>query len=192
MKYFLFLISVSCSLLAAPKVNQEAILIATTRKIVSITYRSNAQGDTVGLLQLTDGSIWKWVPDAYSENLLRCWDKGDEVLIQAINHPGYGIKNLSKPHYSPVVTLSFNSYPLYPTIVASDTQNGVIELSDKTRWNILYDFNKRTLFHWAVGDRVLAVKGVQNNFELINLDIPYENRAQIERFMEVAPSGLDQ
>lgn len=186
MKYLLLIFCITFSLCAAT--SKETMLNAATRKIVSISYRSNNQGDTVALIQLSDGSVWKWAPDFYSENLLRCWDKGDEVLIQAINHPGYGMKNLSKPHYNPIVTLTFNSYPLYPTIVATDTQNGMIELSDKTKWNILYDFNKRTLVYWAAGDRILAVKGVQNNFELINLDIPYENRCQIERFMEVCPS----
>ena len=51
----------------------------------------------------------------------------------------------------------------------------------------MYDFNKRTLYHWALGDRIVPVKGMHENFELINLDIPQENRCQIERFIEVFP-----
>lgn len=162
----------------------------TPRKIESITYRSQ-QGATIALIQLTDGSIWKWSPDPYSENLLRRWEEGDEILIQSINHSGFGLKNLNKPHYSPIVSLSFNSYLLYPTFVGRDHCYGLIYLSDGTQWQILYDFNKRTLHHWSHGDRIIAVKGIQNNYELINLDIPHENRCQIERFMEVTPFDQD-
>lgn len=158
----------------------------TVRKIESITYRSQ-QGATIALIQLTDGSIWKWSPDLYSENLLRRWAEGDEILIQAINHPGFSLKNLNKPHFNPIVALSFNSYLLYPTVVSCDNCHGVIELSDGAKWEILYDFNKRTLHHWSAGDRIVAVKGIQGNYELLNLDIPHENRCQIERLMEVTP-----
>lgn len=163
-----------------------SVIFANDREIESITYRSQA-GATVALIQLNDGSVWKWSPDLYSENLLRRWEEGDKVLIQAINHPGFGLKNLSKPHYTPIVSLSFNSYPLYPTVEKCDNSYGVLELSDGTQWEILYDFNIRTLHHWTPGDRIIAVKGIQDNFELINLDIPHENRGQIERFMEVTP-----
>ncbi|MDN3505754.1 MAG: hypothetical protein P0S96_00805 [Simkaniaceae bacterium] len=162
-------------------------LSAFDREIESITYRSQA-GATISLIQLNDGSVWKWSPDLYSENLLRRWEVGDRVLIQAINHPGFGLKNLDKPHYTPIVSLSFNSYPLYPTVKKCDNSYGVLELSDGTKWEILYDFNIRTLHHWTTGDRIIAVKGIQDNFELINLDIPHENRGQIERFMEVTPT----
>lgn len=163
---------------------------ASTRKIESISYRSN-QGATVVLIQLTDGSVWKWCPDLYSENLLRRWSEGDEILIQAINHPGFGLKNLNKPYYNPIVALTFNSYLLYPSVTSIDNCYGVIELSDGNKWQILYDFNKRTLLHWSKGDRIITVRGIQNNYELINLDIPHENRSQIERVMEVAPFDPD-
>lgn len=156
------------------------------RYIESITYRSN-HGATLALIQLTDGSIWKWYPDQYTENLLRRWEEGDQVLINAVYHPGLSLKNLDKPHYTPIVALTFNSYLLYPTVEKSDNCHGTITLSDKSKWQIVYDFNKRTLFHWAKGDRIIVVRGIQNNYELINLDIPHENRAQIERTMEVAP-----
>jgi len=163
-----------------------SLVFASEREIETITYRSQA-GTTIALIQLNDGSIWKWSPDLYSENFLRRWEEGDKVLVQAINHPGFGLKNLSKPHYTPIVSLSFNSYTLYPTVENCDDSYGVLELSDGTKWEILYDFNIRTLHHWSSGDRIIAVKGIQDNFELINLDIPHENRCQIERFMEVTP-----
>jgi len=154
------------------------------RTIESISYRSRS-GATVALIELSDGSVWKWLPDDYSENLLRRWKEGDEIIIQALNHPGFALKNLAKNHYTPTVALTYNSYPLFPTVRMSDSCNGVIDLSDGTRWQILYDFNKRTLHHWEPGDRIITVLGLQNNFELINLDIPYENRGKIERVMEV-------
>lgn len=178
MKTFLLLLVTSLSLFAN----------APSRKIQSISYRSN-YGATIALIQLSDGSIWEWCPDIYSVNLLRNWSPGDEILIQVTNHSGFAMKNLNNTHYIPKVALSFNSYPLFPTVIASDSANGAIQLSDGTHWRIQFDFNKKTLLHWIPGDRIIAVKGVKNNYELINIDIPYDesNRCQIERFMEVAP-----
>lgn len=75
MKHFLLTLLLSTHLFSAH-----------TRTIESISYRSN-QGATIALIQLTDGSVWKWSPDLYSENLLRRWNEGDQILIQAINHP---------------------------------------------------------------------------------------------------------
>jgi len=162
-------------------------LFSNEREVESITYRSQS-GATIALIHLTDGSVWKWIPDTYSENLLRCWRAGDPVIIQSINHQGLGLKNLYRPHYVPIVSLSFNSYPLYPTIRSADPVKGYLELSDGTKWELLYDFNLRALHYWTRGDRIIAVEGVQKNFELINLDIPYENACQIERFVHVAPA----
>ena len=157
---------------------------AFSRKIDSIDYRSQ-QGKTIALIKLSDGSLWKWFPDTFSENMLRKWEQGDEIIIRILNQPGFLLQNLGKPHYNPSVALSFNSYPIFPSI--TQYENGVIELSNGTKWQLLYDFNKRTLYHWAIGDRIIPVKGINYNFELINLDIPPENRSQIERFIEVEP-----
>jgi hypothetical protein len=156
----------------------------TTRTLASISYRS-LNGSTVALITLTDQSTWKWIPDLYSENLLRKWKEGDPIIVSVTNHPGFALQNTSQPHYMPIVALSFHSYLLYPYIVGYEDE--VIELSDGTQWDLIYDFNKRTLCHWSFGDRIIPVQGSQNNFELINLDIPYENRCQIERFVEVIP-----
>lgn len=155
-----------------------------TRTLDSIAYRSQL-GSTVGLIKLSDGSIWKWSPDTYSENLLRKWAEGDEIVIRAINQPGFILQNLKKPHFSPTVALSFNSYPLFPYIEQFDEESKVILLSDGSLWELLYDFNIRTLVHWAIGDRIIAVRGASTNFELINLDIPYEKRNPIERNVQV-------
>ena len=83
------------------------------RRIDSIDYRSQ-QAMTIALIKLSDGSIWKWLPDAYSENLLRKWSQGDEIIIRVFNQPGFVLQNLSKPHYLPTVALTFNSYLLFP------------------------------------------------------------------------------
>lgn len=155
-----------------------------SRTVESISYRSY-QGATIALVTLTDQSTWKWIPDLYSENYLRKWKEGDEIIIRVTNHPGFALQNLNQPHYTPIVALSFHSYLLYPYI--ANYEDGVIELSDGSQWDLIYDFNKRTLCHWSIGDRIIPVQGIQNNFELINLDIPYENRCQIERFIEVIP-----
>jgi hypothetical protein len=162
------------------------LLIASERKLESISYRSQA-GTTIALIELDDGSIWKWTPDSFSENLLRRWETGDRILIEAINHQGFGLHNLDRPHYIPTVSLNFNSYLLYPTLRKADGAFGTLELSDGTKWEVLYDFNLRTLQHWTSGDRIIAVEGLQGNFELLNLDIPHGNRGQIERYMEVLP-----
>jgi len=151
------------------------------RTIDSITYRSQ-MGATVALIKLSDESIWKWMPDMYSENLLRTWSEGDEILIRACNHPGLSLQNLSRPHYCPLVALSFHSYPLFPTIESID--DTTLLLSDGTEWEIEFDFNKRTLNYWSVGDRIIPVRGIHRNLELINLDIPYENKAQVERSIQ--------
>jgi len=158
---------------------------AVIKKLDSITYRSQI-GTTIALIKLSDDSVWKWIPDAYSENLLRKWSEGDEVIVSVVNHPGFILQNLSKPHYIPTVALSFNSYPLFPCIENFSENNTVIELSDGSKWELLYDFNKRTLFHWSVNDRVIPVKGMHDYFQLINLDIPHENRCLIERNVQVA------
>ncbi|MBS0629244.1 MAG: hypothetical protein JSS30_03350 [Verrucomicrobia bacterium] len=156
------------------------------RNLQSIDYRTQA-GATIVLITLTDGSIWKWTPDHFSENLLRKWTEGDPIIIQAVNHPGFLLQNLSKPLYTPTVALSFNSYPLYPSIKDYDSTQDIITLSDDSQWVLLFDFNKRTLHHWAKDDRVIPVKGANNNYELINLDVPFDNRSQIERFVVVLP-----
>jgi len=154
------------------------------RTIESITYHSQS-GQTIALIKLSDGSVWKWSPDFYSENLLRKWQEGDEILIQANCNPGLTLFNLKRPHYSPQVALTFNSYLIFPSIESVDGYT--IYLSDGSEWEFLYDFNKRTLRHWALDDRIIPVRGAGENFQLINIDIPYDNRAQIERFIEVAP-----
>lgn len=156
------------------------------RHLQSIDYRTQA-GTTIVLITLSDGSIWKWTPDIYSENLLRKWTEGDPIIIQAVNHPGFILQNLSKPHYEPPVALSFNSYLLFPSIVSYEKDLDLIILSDGSQWELVYDFNKRTLYHWELSDRIIPVKGVHNNFELINIDVPFENRSQIERCIEVLP-----
>ena len=154
------------------------------RKIESISYRSQV-GNTIALIKLTDESVWKWVPDTYSENMLRNWKDGDEVYIHVGNHPGFALQNKTKPLYSPIVALSFNSYTLYPSLKKYITDENTIHLSDNTRWEVLYDFHKRNLVYWNIGDRIIPVKGPNDSYELINLDIPYENRSQIERSIEV-------
>lgn len=156
-----------------------------SRTISDITYRTQL-GTTIGLIELSDGSTWKWISDCYSENYLRKWAPGDRIIIRIVNHPGFCMQNLDKPHYNPMVSLSFDSYLLFPAIKNYDKE-GFIILSDGSKWELLYDFNKRTLFHWAIGDRIICVKGIHNNFEIINIDIPHENRCQIERSIEVLP-----
>lgn len=156
------------------------------RQLQSIDYRTQG-GTTIVLITLSDGSIWKWTPDIYSENLLRKWAEGDPIIIQAVNHPGFILQNLSKPHYEPPVALSFNSYLLFPSIVSYEKDLDLITLSDGSQWELVYDFNKRTLYHWELSDRIIPVQGVHNNFELINIDVPFENRSQIERCIEVLP-----
>lgn len=156
------------------------------RTIESISYRSQ-QGNTIALIKLSDDSVWKWIPDTYSENLLRKWAYGDPVVIKTTNHPGFILHNLTHPVYSPTVSLTFNSYLLFPSLEQFDLENRLLTLSDGTEWEILFDFNKRTLHHWATGDRIIPVEGEHGNFELINLDIPHQNRAQIERNIQVGP-----
>jgi len=162
------------------------------RTIESITYRSQV-GSLVCSIKLSDGSTWKWIPDIYSENLLRKWSEEDEVIIRIHNnHPGFLLHNLSKPHYTPTVALNFNSYSLFPYITKLLCEDYLVELSDGSKWEVVYDFNKRTLCHWAVGDRIICVQGIHDDFELINLDIPCENRCQIERNMQVAFYSLNE
>jgi len=156
------------------------------RTLESIDYRTQA-GNTIVLITLSDGSVWKWSPDHFSENLLRKWTAGDPIIVQAVNHPGFLLQNLTNPLYIPTVALSFNSYPLYPSIKNYDCIQDIITLSDGTKWVLVFDFNKRTLHHWAQEDRIVPVKGISNNYELINLDVPFDNRSQIERVVEVFP-----
>ena len=158
-----------------------------TRTLVSIDYRSQI-GNTIALIALSDDSVWKWTPDTYSENLLRKWSQGDQIIISASNCPGYTLHNLSRPHYSPTVALSFNSYLLFPSITEIDTDHSTLSLSDGSQWTLIFDFNQRTLLEWTREDRVVPVKGETNNFELINLDIPFESRCQAERSMQVQPT----
>lgn len=154
------------------------------RTIESISYRSQ-QGNTIALIELSDTSVWKWIPDTYSENLLRKWEHGDEVIVKTINHPGFILQNLSKPLYSPTVSLTFNSYLIFPSIENYDEKNYSLNLSDGTQWNLVFDFNQRTLHHWSYGDRIIPVQEENGVFELINLDIPHENRTKIERSVQV-------
>ncbi len=165
--------------------------IPIERKLQSVDYRAQS-GSTIVLITLNDGSIWKWTPDHFSENLLRKWTEGDPILIQAVNQPGFLLQNLAKPLYTPNVALSFNSYPLYPSIKEYNSDIDLITLSDGTQWVLVFDFNKRTLHHWAQEDRIVPVKGANNNYELINLDVPFDNRCQIERFVEVLPYALEE
>ncbi len=161
------------------------------RKIDNISYRS-LNGATIGLIKLTDGSVWKWLPDMYSETLLRNWAEGDKIVIEVANCPGFILNNLSKPHFSPMVALSFNSYTIFPAISRYDKENNSIVLNDGSKWELIDGFNKRTLYHWTAGDRVIPVRGPYENYQLINLDIPFENQAQIERHVEVSPQMLPQ
>ncbi|NGX38835.1 MAG: hypothetical protein KR126chlam1_00150 [Chlamydiae bacterium] len=154
------------------------------RKLDSISYRSQI-GSTIALIKLSDGSLWKWMPDPFSENLLRKWAPGDEIIIRTPNQPGYVLQNLSRPHYTPIVSLSFGSYPVFPSIAEINKELSQIELDDGSLWQLIYEFNHRTLYHWSEGDRIVAVRGMQENYELINLDIPFANRSEIERCIQV-------
>ena len=159
------------------------------RKIESISYRSQ-NGNTIALIKLTDDSVWKWMPDSYSEHLLRTWEDGDEIVIKVINHPGFLLQNLAKPLYTPIVALTFNSYSLFPTIKTVDLENNLIVLSDGSNWQLQYDFNKRTLHYWRVGQRIIPVRGVHDTLELISLDIPHGNPCQIERSIPIGSAIL--
>lgn len=154
------------------------------RYIDSITYHSQ-QGATIALIKLSDESVWKWSPDFYSENQLRRWQEGDEITILTDCHPGLRLQNRSHPHYLPHVALTFNSYLLFPSLIEVNKER--ILLSDGTVWEYVYEFNRRTLRNWELGDRIIPVKGVKENFQLINIDIPYDNQIQIERYIEVEP-----
>jgi len=157
------------------------------RTVESISY--NAQtGNTVGQIKLSDGSTWKWTPDAYSENLLRKWTEGDQIIIRMGNHPGFILQNLQRPHYMPVVSLNFDSYLIFPCIESLGDMGKSIALSDGSEWELVYDFDLRSLTQWAIGDRVIPMKGFQETFELINLDIPFENHRFVERNIQVAQS----
>lgn len=156
----------------------------TIRKIESINYRAQG-GEIIASIKLSDGSIWIWTPDTFSSNLLRSWKEGDEVTISTSNHPGYVLYNLSKPRYQPTVSLSFQSYTLFPYITNISPDRTIIELNDGSSWRLLYEFNLRTTYHWSRGDRMITTKGTRQNYELINLDIPFENRLSIERSIQV-------
>jgi len=159
------------------------------RTLESITYRSQA-GMMVALIKLSDDSVWKWAPDAYSENLLRKWAEGDRIVIRTANHPGFILQNLERPHYMPTVSSSFNSYPLFPAIVDISSNRSEVTLTDGSKWELIYAFNQKALCEWTQGDRVVPVKGFQHTYDLINLDIPYENRCMIERSVQVAKSQV--
>lgn len=173
-KYLTLFVLLTTTLFSSPYV----------RTIDSISYKSQG-GSTLVLIQLSDSSSWKWTPDAYSENLLRKWQKGDQIVIKTVNHPGFILQNLASPLYTPTVCLSYNSYNLYPYIEEIDLREDHITLSDGSKWELVYDFNKRTLVHWSVGDRIIPVVGEADNQELINLDIPFDNRCQVERSIQI-------
>lgn len=158
------------------------------RTISSINYQASPTGTMVAQIKLSDGSLWKWSPDAYSENLLRKWAEGDQIIVRTANHPGFILHNVERPHYMPIVSLNFNSYALFPSIVEISKDRSDITLSDGSHWELIYAFNQKALCEWTPGDRVIAVKGYQHTFDLINLDIPYENRCMIERSIQVAQS----
>lgn len=164
----------------------EAEIACSPRSVESITYHSQS-GQTIALIKLTDESVWKWSPDFYSENMLRKWQQGDEILVQANCKPGLLLKNLHHPHYIPQVALTFNSYLVFPSI--ESIENETIFLSDGSVWEFLFEFNRRTLRHWSIGDRIIPVRGEIENFQLINIDIPFDNRAKIERYIEVLPKS---
>jgi len=175
MKFLLFII-LTTTFFAAP----------LQRNIEDIAYRSH-NGATICLIKLSDGSVWKWTPDAFSENFLRTWNNGDPILIEAVNQPGFILHNLAKPHYSPQVALTFSSYTVYPSLRSYTATDLFVELDDGSTWELLDTYNKRTLTQWAQGDRIIPVKGSHDSYQLINLDIPYENRSHIERHIEVFP-----
>lgn len=154
------------------------------RKIDSIIYRS--QGiDMIATIKLSDESMWTWVPDPCSVNLLRTWKAGDEIIIELGNHPGFILHNISKPRYQPIVSLCFQSYNLFPSITKLALDGTFIELSDESSWQLLYEFNLRTLKYWSEGDHIIVTKGIRDNYELINLDISCNNRLCIERSIQV-------
>lgn len=179
MKIFLFLItclsSIACGNVACKP-----------RTIESISYHSQG-GKTLVLINLSDNSVWKWSPDFYSENMLRKWQTGDEILIHANYKPGFILKNLQNSYYSPQVCLTFNSYLLYPFI--ESIKGKTIYLSDGSIWEYIFEFNRRTLRYWQIGDRIIPVLGEVENFQLINMDVPFDNRSQIERYIEVFPKS---
>jgi hypothetical protein len=162
----------------------DAKIACSPRLIESVTYHRQS-GQTIAFIKLTDESIWKWSPDFYSENMLRKWQQGDEILIQANCKPGLLLKNLHQPHYIPQVALTFDSYLVFPSI--ESIENKTISLSDGSVWELLFEFNRRTLRHWSIGDRIIPVRGEIENFQLIDIDIPFDNRAKIERYIEVLP-----
>lgn len=162
----------------------QTALIGQDRTLESISYRSQA-GNTIALIKLSDQSLWKWTPDAFSENLLRKWAPGDPIVIKTINHPGFVLENLACPHYTPIVSLTFNSYLLFPQLNGFDPMTSQIKLSDGSTWELAFHFHQRTLYHWSEGDRIILAHGEHGCCELLNLDIPYPNKSQIERSVQV-------
>lgn len=163
------------------------------RTIEKIDYRTQS-GSTIVLIKLSDGSTWKWMPDKFSENFLRSWSSGDQVIIGVSNQPGFTLQNISNIRYIPTVVLTFNSYTIYPQISQLNETKKLVELSDGSKWRLLYDFNLRELSRWALGDRVIPVSGIKDNFELINIDIPHQNNSQMNRHLQfiLIDSGKDE
>lgn len=162
--------------------------VPETRVLEKITYKEVSDGVRAEI-RLSDGSVWKWTPLPYDENLLRKWMKGDEIFIKTLNHPGIALQNLKQPHYIPIVSISFDSYTMYPFIEEIGEECRSLILCDGSEWEPIFGFNVRTLHYWSLGDRVIPVRGLNGEYELINLDIPHENRGQIERTIQVYKKG---
>lgn len=154
------------------------------RTIKELRYEFDSAHSQV-LISLSDGSVWHWYPELYTETLLSNWEKGDEVTIHASQHAGFVLHNLSKTHYTPRVALDYECCTLFPTIEKIERDGFILELSDGSRWELVYDFSRKSFLHWQEGDRVIPVKGNLENFELINLNIPYDSRPFIERALQV-------
>ena len=154
------------------------------KKVESINYQTD-QCHLMAMINLSDGTSWRWAPDIYSETLIRDWKEGDEVVVQQIDHPGLALHNLARPRFSPIVALSADSLEILPVIAA--IEDGVIMLEDESLWQPVYHSQEFFLKYWLPGDRVLVTKSLGMDRELINLSIPYASRGADMRTLAVWP-----
>lgn len=178
MKKAFFLILILTSFVYAKQIE----LVPYIHTIKDIQYKEDGALVFV-LIELSNGSVWKWIPAEYSEHLLRKWEKGDEVWLRDSDHPGFMLYNPSKPRFSPLVTLVTKSQSHLLEIDELATDGSFLVLSDGSNWRLQYDFQNVIMRQWQIGDLIFPTKYGREDYELINLDIPHDPRRVHPRYV---------
>lgn len=161
------------------------------RYVESVSFEADGE-DLIAQIQMDDGTCWKFVTDAYDEELLYQFQEdvlpGSEVYLEILDNTKLfllTVKSIDRDYLynSYLVSLTQESTQLLPQIVRiekySKLNSGEYEenygyrltLSDGSIWK--FEKIPGLIKSWKTGDRVFITCWLFKYWKCLNIDAPY-------------------